>query len=467
MNWINDTQKAINYIEDNLMTSINIDDISKYVYASKDHFQKMFNIVTGFSVSEYIRNRRLSLAGQELASLKDKVIDIALKYGYETPESFTKAFTRFHGLTPSEARANKDRLKCFSPLTIQIDVKGGFIMSRKLIPNVDQLYEKPSDNYMFCSCMRSAMAALDGNEDYDFLFFVGVTGDLFMQIWNEPKWQYNDSYSTVCRDSQVPIKAAFDACGYEYEYIYGEEIQKSKPEYIRKIVESIDKGLPVLTFGIVGPPICSIICGYDENGDTLIGWSQFTDESKEDNPSDLVTSKEYFQVRNGLDRSTALIFFTKKKNTPSIAESIKNSILNIPKLASLPSENNRYFARRAFEAWADSLLCDEYFQNESMLGSPLDTYGSCIVMLGTNMHFMQKYLERALESCPELSEQIHKLKQAYEKENEALQRLIDFQGGYFFDADRNAILNKDYRIQLAEIIRQVGQCYEEAANVIK
>ena len=383
MSWIQDTQKAINYIEDNLL-EVNVEDAANHIYYSSDHFQRMFLIVTGFTVSEYIRNRRLSLAGQELTDSDNKIIDIALKYGYETPASFTKAFTRFHGFTPSKAHTSGNRLKCFVPLTIQINITGGFVMSRKIIPNVEKLYgEDRSGNYMFVSCMNSIMKALNENEAFDFLFFAGVTGDLFSQTWYKTQWSYNNEYSTACRDTEIPIRNAFDACGYEYEYVRRGDIEKNKQEYVRKIVESIDKGYPVITFGIVGPATGSIIFGYDENGDVLIGWSQFTDEIIEDRPLDCVVATEYFQVRNGLDRSDGLIFFTKKKNTPPLAESYRKAILNIPKLASLPGNYNISFGGQAFDDWADSLLRDDNFEDEDMLKYPLDTYGSCMVMVGT------------------------------------------------------------------------------------
>ncbi|HBL83747.1 MAG: hypothetical protein A2Y17_08595 [Clostridiales bacterium GWF2_38_85] len=463
MDWINDTQKAINFIEDNLTDDICNEVIAKYLYSSNHHFQRIFSIVTGFTISDYIRNRRLTLAGHELSVLKSKVIDVALKYGYDSPESFTKAFMRFHGITPSVARESNDNLKYFSPLTIQINIKGGFIMTRKLIPNIVKLCDVQSENYMFDSCMRTVMRAFNENENYNFTFFAGITGDLFTQTWGKPDWQYNNEYSLKCRNTQVPIRAAFDACGYEFEYIHEDDIQRNKPEYVRRIVESIDKGYPVLTFGIVGPPTCSIIFGYDENGDVLIGWSQFTDEVKEDNPMDLELSNEFFQKRNGLDRSEGLVFIKKKINTPSISDSIRRSILNIPKLASLQSTEKTSFGKQAFEDWADSLLCDENFQDESMLARPLDTYGSCMVMVGTNMYNKQSYLERALKICPDMKIQIEKLNQAYNKENKAIQKILDFQGGYFFDADRKALLNRNFRIKLSELIKQVGQCYADAA----
>jgi AraC-like DNA-binding protein/ubiquinone/menaquinone biosynthesis C-methylase UbiE len=133
MSWFEDTQKAINYIETNLFNDISAEDIANHIHYSSNHFQKMFLLVTDFTVSEYIRNRRLSLAGQELAATGNKMIDIALKYGYETPESFAKAFTRFHGFTPSKIKRAENQIIYFSPLTIQINITGGFNMSKKIM----------------------------------------------------------------------------------------------------------------------------------------------------------------------------------------------------------------------------------------------------------------------------------------------------------------------------------------------
>jgi len=87
-------------------------------------------MIAGITIGEYIRNRKLSLAGQELFTTKAKVIDVAFKYGYESPESFTKAFMRFHGVNPSEARISGANLKFYNPLIINFNLKGGFDMAK-------------------------------------------------------------------------------------------------------------------------------------------------------------------------------------------------------------------------------------------------------------------------------------------------------------------------------------------------
>ena len=131
MNRIDDVQKAIDFMEKNLMTDICVDDVSKHVHSSKDYFQRVFYIVTGCTISEYIRNRRLALAGQDLAFTKTKIIDITYKYMYESPESFTRAFTRLYGVSPSYVRTKKVIPEYFYPFKIQTIIKGGFNMNEK------------------------------------------------------------------------------------------------------------------------------------------------------------------------------------------------------------------------------------------------------------------------------------------------------------------------------------------------
>lgn len=133
MEWTEAISKAVAYIEDHITEEITVDDIAKQVYISPFYFQKGFSLLCGFTVAEYMRNRRLSLAGNELATSEKKVIDIALKYGYDSPDSFAKAFTRFHGVTPSMVQKNEATLKTFAPLKIKLSLEGGYSMEYKIV----------------------------------------------------------------------------------------------------------------------------------------------------------------------------------------------------------------------------------------------------------------------------------------------------------------------------------------------
>ncbi|MCH5163388.1 MAG: AraC family transcriptional regulator [Clostridiales bacterium] len=101
-----DLSRAIDYIESHLLERIDYGEAAKRAYSSTFHFQKVFALLCGITVGEYIRRRRLSLAGAELLGGNVKVIDLAFKYGYQTPESFSRAFVRFHGILPSKVKSD-------------------------------------------------------------------------------------------------------------------------------------------------------------------------------------------------------------------------------------------------------------------------------------------------------------------------------------------------------------------------
>lgn len=134
MDWLTVFRKAIEYMEEHLLQDIGAEEVSASVHLSPFYFQRGFKIVTGYSIGEYLRNRRLYLAGLDVlrgsiqgGSGRDevKIIDLAYRYGYDTPESFTRAFTRFHGLSPMQLRTQPYQINVFLPLIVEISVKGG------------------------------------------------------------------------------------------------------------------------------------------------------------------------------------------------------------------------------------------------------------------------------------------------------------------------------------------------------
>jgi len=131
--WNEGITNAIACIEENLTENIDMNEIADKAYVSSFYFQKIFNVLCGFTVGEYIRNRRLTLAAQELCSTNIKVIDVALKYGYDSPDSFTRAFNKFHGISPSAAREQGRKLNSFAPLKIKLTLEGGTMLEYKIV----------------------------------------------------------------------------------------------------------------------------------------------------------------------------------------------------------------------------------------------------------------------------------------------------------------------------------------------
>lgn len=132
MDWITSLQNAIDYIEDHLGEPLDYAEIAKRAYSSSFHFQRVFGILCGCTLGEYIRLRRLTLAANELAKPGSRVLDVALKYGYDSPESFARAFQRFHGVKPSQVRAGYVPLKSFSRLSVKLILEGGATMEYRI-----------------------------------------------------------------------------------------------------------------------------------------------------------------------------------------------------------------------------------------------------------------------------------------------------------------------------------------------
>ncbi|THE09137.1 AraC family transcriptional regulator [Bacillus timonensis] len=132
MDLLKSMNDALRYIEDNLTNEIDFKVVARIARCSEYHFKRMFSFLAGITLSEYIRRRRLSLAAFELTNSHIKIIDVAIKYGYSSPDSFNRAFQNLHGVTPSEARNNGQLLKAYPPMTFQLSIRGGDEMNYRI-----------------------------------------------------------------------------------------------------------------------------------------------------------------------------------------------------------------------------------------------------------------------------------------------------------------------------------------------
>lgn len=133
MSLIKNMNQALDYIEGNLCGVIDYQQIARMACCSEHQFNRMFSFITGISLSDYIRRRRLTLAALELQDSDLKVIDIAIKYGYQSPDSFSRAFQNMHGVTPTKARENESMLKAYPRMTFQLTIEGGAEMNYRFV----------------------------------------------------------------------------------------------------------------------------------------------------------------------------------------------------------------------------------------------------------------------------------------------------------------------------------------------
>jgi len=128
MDSIEKMNDAINYIEENLTGNIDLKEAARLAFCSEYHFQRMFSFLAGITLSEYIRRRRLTLAAFELCNSDIRIIDIAIKYRYSSPDSFSRAFQNIHGITPSECKNCGQSLNAYPRMAFQLSIKGGNVM---------------------------------------------------------------------------------------------------------------------------------------------------------------------------------------------------------------------------------------------------------------------------------------------------------------------------------------------------
>lgn len=133
MDSISGMNDALAYIENHLTEKIDYCEISKIANCSEYHFKRMFSFLSGIGLSEYIRIRRLTLAALYLKDKNFRIIDVAVKYGYSTADSFSRAFQTMHGILPSEVRSENTKLKAYPKMTFQLSIKGGYEMNYRVV----------------------------------------------------------------------------------------------------------------------------------------------------------------------------------------------------------------------------------------------------------------------------------------------------------------------------------------------
>jgi len=180
MDWLNGMNRVVQHIEENLLQTISYEELSRIVGCSVYEFSRIFSFMAGMSVSEYIRRRRLSQAVFDIQNTNGKVIDIALKYCYESPTTFTRAFKELHGIPPMAARNKGASIKLYPPLSFILTIKGVDAMTFRI-------EEKGSFQIM-------GLLAHADMSDYE-------PGECLPEMWREFMEEYNPRLWNGGKDS--------------------------------------------------------------------------------------------------------------------------------------------------------------------------------------------------------------------------------------------------------------------------
>ncbi len=194
MDLLENMNAAVSYIENHLDDEINYKEVAKMTQFSDHHFKRMFSFITGITLADYVRRRRLTLAGFDLKESNMRVIDVAIKYGYNSPDSFSRAFQALHGVNPSTVKNLDVPLKAYPRMTFHISIKGDVEMNYKFVEkeaftvvgkketvassgeefnpkmweHIEEIEEavKPYDNTSFSGILNISVTKENGDIDY-------------------------------------------------------------------------------------------------------------------------------------------------------------------------------------------------------------------------------------------------------------------------------------------------------------
>lgn len=472
MDWIQSIQHGLNYIESHLLDEeLDNNSVARHSYSSNSNFQRTFSIVTGVTIADYIRCRRLTLAGEELTKTHSKVIDVALKYRYDSPESFTKAFTRFHGITPSEARRGSNSLKYFAPIFLRIEVRGGLNMNTKMIPHIPKIFfNRGGENYHFNSAVRYVMDSIGEMKLADYSLIAGITGDILLQFYSLKSFKGDSASDYYLGLNQFP--SVFEKLGYSAEAISIHELLTEKEKIINRITASIDKGVPVILYH-GGPP--GVIVGYEGDGNTLLYLRENMTE-----PEQLLLDEMTFI--NEDYRKKGWVVIGNKVREVSLKQMYREAIIQLPKLLTMKT-NEYVFGAEAFRMWANEIESGKF----DKVNIDFFSYEVYVLNLATNSGGSQEFLEKAQELNPDFTflEDVRKqyritnylwnggywIKDVHSaEEREEMKQLfgdysLETLGGAF-GCKHETLQDTKKRVLIVKQIRRLAYCMDEVVRII-
>jgi len=475
MESIDRLNRAIHYIEENLHENIDYAEISKITLSPISAFQRFFVLTTGMALSEYIRRRKLSRATDDLLQTDDKIIDIAVKYGYNSADAFSIAFKREYKISPSVVRQNQVKPEPFHRLFYSLSIKyiKGDVKMKTISNNRVLLDGGLGHNYGLPDCIKFLLECVGWGDKPDFWDIAAITGDTVAQI-------YNRNLSTGCEycvsgylAGSEYIKYIFDVLGYNHEYVSEKEFNADNGRYIRKIVEMIDRDIPVLVkTNLNNMPDWNsdvgtycLLVGYDHGGQVVKLYFQGFDENQTSH-IDCVLSGE-----NKMD----LILLGEKQREVTLDELYVKAMQKMAHWLTLPEQDGKYFGAAAFRAWADDIDAGR-FEDENL---PLwENYGVYVANLATNgggvpTHIIKNLIEmnQAYQHLLPIYERIQKI-MSFGWENHGdgkcniWNSLDDLESGMNMDDVKTTMRDKEKRSKVASVLRDYAKRIDQVVEIL-
>ena len=327
-------------------------------------------------------------------------------------------------------------------------------MSRVLIPYAlhPLQYPQQGQNYVFNGCMKFLMECVgEKNSQYDYWFFTAVSGDSYVQVFNTNKEQWSICFSQAKFDYNM-IQRVFNAIGYKFTYLDATDWQKDKDALKKQLMESIDRGIPVIGKGFYSVfhglllPTSEISCivGYENNGECFY---RLDDEKVELIP---------FTLDDGLPYS--FVFIGEKEASPPVEEAYRNALKSAPDWMRTPPKESTFFGNDAFEEWAKALEGGTFYHmsrekyNAANAIASWRYYCIYVCVISTNIFSKQYTTDRAIHFNPDLAPLAPALAEEYQMLAKLEKRLQAAGGG--FNITYETLQDKNKCKEIARILRE-------------
>lgn len=394
----------INYVECHL-ENMNLEEMAKSFGFSEIYLRELFYRNVNMPIMQYCKRRRMIASAFELLHSDKKIITIALESGFSNPESYTRAFRKIFGMTPSHFRSERPLI---GRKQLEAGVYGLERLDRKRTRS-DGIMEQNKDstilygirkiehgaygsNTMFPICVKAVSEYL--GDDVSYAYIMAATGAAFRLVWNQDEWDLSniDIYHTLTESNDIYQYGA-KALGREFSFL-GREEGVSKKEFATYIKTAVAKGYPIIALGIIGPPEPCIVAGFESDGDVVMGWNFFQNDPEFSVTVDTMDNG-YFRCEAWWENTDtqAVMYIGEKKDIPYTHKEIVKMALKIMKAR---EENTYAKGIRAYQAWKDMLLQEKWFVNGGTfdnLFSKLLVQNDAMACLHDGRKWAAKYFE--------------------------------------------------------------------------
>lgn len=494
------------FVESHVASGIDYSELAKAVGFSMPHLRSVFARHTGRPLSRYITGRKISRAAFDIVHSDNTLSEIAGRYGFLNPDTFTRAFRRITGINPSDFRKIRPsigRIKLCAgvygvsagckesgknPVMERIDhmpIEGG---KQKISGESGVLYGVPRVHYgafggctPYPICLKAVANYMGIHLEYEDA--IVQCGAAFRLVWDTTAWNGGNVDVLLAFDDPTTVfKSGIEALGYEFlllgrdgaakagepgKYAMAED-SKNKSKFIAFIKESIDKGVPVIALGVIGPPEACVIAGYRDSGETLLGWDCFQDSPEfapnvtTDESGYFITS-EWWENRN----TVAVMTLGEKIGEPEpLVAIVKRAI------AALTGRQCGKYAKgiAAYDAWKKSILDETQFSGEMVFPLQVERLmcqGDAMDCLSDGRKNACKYFSRLAGDHPG-QPLFGRLAEQFAASATAAHQMYETLGGWERgEAQLKALMRPDIRRRLGELIDACKAADEKALLLLK